>query len=93
MLLKARLDGRFDFVDVLHHGFDRIARGILEDKLEAKQAMGLMGVLVTSAIQEQIANGVPPPNAEETIDRKGSSTPLINHGQLRQSIAYEVREK
>ncbi len=73
--------------------FARIGRGVTEDKLEARQALGLMGEAATAAIKQQIAEGVPPPNAESTIDRKGSSTPLINFGQLRAAVSYNVREK
>ena len=73
--------------------FARIGRGVMEDKLEARQALGLMGEAVTAAIKAQIADGVPPPNAPETVDRKGSSTPLINFGQLRASVTYQVRDK
>lgn len=73
--------------------FARVGRGVMAGKLDGKQALGLMGVEVTNAIVQQIADGVPPPNTEETIDRKGSSTPLINTGQLRQSVSYELRDK
>lgn len=43
-------------------------------------------------IQQKISDGVPPPNAQSTIDKKGSSTPLINTGQFRSSIRGKVRE-
>ena len=73
--------------------FARIGRGVCEDKLEARQALGLMGEAVAGAIKAQIADGVPPKNADSTIDRKGSSTPLIAQGQLRAAVAYDVRER
>lgn len=44
-------------------------------------------------IQAKISGHVPPPNAQSTIDRKGSSTPLINTGQFRSSIRGKVKAK
>jgi phage gpG-like protein len=77
----------------LQKGFERIGRGVLEDKLEARQALGLMGESVVGAIKTQIADGVPPSNAESTKERKRSSVPLIDKGQLRSSVSYQVRDK
>lgn len=51
----------------------------------------LVGLYVVGAVQETISDGVPPPNAPSTIERKGSSTPLIDTGILRQSINHEVK--
>jgi hypothetical protein len=41
-------------------------------------------------IKQRIANGIAPPNSPYTIARKGSSKPLIDTGQLRNSITYQV---
>ena len=51
------------------------------------------GLVVVGMIQERIAAGIPPENSEETIERKGSSTPLIDTGQLRSSITHKVEVK
>lgn len=72
--------------------FARIARGVLEEKLTLDQGLGLMGETVAGEIKKTIAEGVPPPNKEATIERKGSSTPLIDTGQLRGSVAFQVRD-
>ena len=50
----------------------------------------LLGAYVVGLVQETIADGVPPPNSPATIAAKGSDTPLIDTGILRQSITYEV---
>lgn len=50
-----------------------------------------VGLRVVGDIQRRIADGIPPPNSPVTIERKGSSKPLIDSGQLRQSISFEVR--
>lgn len=52
----------------------------------------LLGQWCVGEIQKRIAAGTPPPNAPSTIARKGSSTPLIDTGQLRSSITYAVRK-
>jgi hypothetical protein len=53
--------------------------------------MKLIGMRVVGDIQDRISDGIPPPNSPITIARKGSSKPLIDSGQLRQSISFEVR--
>lgn len=58
-----------------------------------EQALELIGLSFQGGVQKKIAAGVPPPNAPETVARKGSSTPLINKGQMRQSVTYLVRDK
>jgi hypothetical protein len=69
----------------------RIAGGIVEGKLTIQQGLGLLGEAAVGFIKQTIADGVPPPNAESTIEAKGSATPLIDKGQFRGSISYEVR--
>lgn len=51
-----------------------------------------LGVFAVGKIKKYIADGVPPPNAQVTIDRKGSSKPLIATGQMRNSITYRVNK-
>ena len=41
-------------------------------------------------MQSRISQGIAPPNNSNTIRQKGSSTPLIDHGLLRASIAGKV---
>lgn len=55
-------------------------------------ALEKIGLFVQGLIQERIASGIPPENAESTVRAKGSSKPLIDSGQLRGSISYEVRQ-
>ncbi len=70
----------------------RIAQGIVEGKLTIDQGLGLLGEVAVGFVKQTIADGVPPPNAPSTIAQKGSDTPLINFGQLRGSISFEIRE-
>jgi hypothetical protein len=62
-------------------------------RLDVRQALEQLGAKVAGGIQAYIAQGIAPPNAPATVERKGSSTPLIDSGQLRSSITYTVRPK
>jgi hypothetical protein len=50
-----------------------------------------LALVIEGDVKAAIAAGIPPPNAQRTIDKKGSSTPLIDTGQLRRSILGQVR--
>ena len=49
-----------------------------------------IGLLVQGIIQRQIVLLRDPPNAQSTIDAKGSSNPLINLGFMRQSVTWRI---
>lgn len=63
---------------------------VLEGKMAVKRALGLIGTVAAKDMRQAIRDGIPPPNAEATIERKGSSTPLIDTGQLLRSISHLV---
>lgn len=63
---------------------------VIKGKIRKEQALEQLGQWMVGQIQKRIADGVPPPNAPATIAQKGSSTPLINTGQLRNSVNYRV---
>ena len=56
-------------------------------------ALESAGVEGASLVQRKMIQGPFAPNAPSTIKRKGSSRPLIDTGQLRQSVSYVVRQK
>lgn len=49
-----------------------------------------LGLKMQTEMQARIARGIDPPLDERTVARKGSSTPLIDTGQLRSSITFVV---
>lgn len=55
-----------------------------------KIALNRLGIFFTGKVQQKIRNLKTPPNALSTIRKKKSSNPLIDTGQLRQSITHEV---
>ena len=65
-------------------------QGYLLGKFGLKPALELLGQYVVGLVKQRMANGIPPPNSPWTIARKGSSKPLIDTGQLRNSITYQV---
>ena len=50
-----------------------------------------IGLKIVGEVQARIASSIPPPNAPSTVKRKGSSTTLIDTGQLRSSITHRVK--
>jgi len=50
-----------------------------------------IGTKLAAMCKQRIVAGIEPELAQSTIDAKGSSTPLIDTGQLRSSITYKVR--
>jgi hypothetical protein len=56
----------------------------------ADQALNRLGVKFVGDVQQRIRSGIEPPLAQSTIDSKGSSTPLVDTGQLFGSISYKV---
>ncbi len=59
----------------------------------AEQGLKKLGAFGVSLVQEKIRNGSFKPNAESTIKAKGSDKPLIDTGQMRQSVHYVIRQK
>lgn len=52
-----------------------------------------MGLFLVSLVRKKIREGISPENAKKTVRQKGSSTPLIDTGQLIGSLTYEVVDK
>jgi len=64
---------------------------VLAGEFTAKKALQLLGQYGVAGIKKKIDVGPFTPLAESTIARKGSSKPLIDTGQMRNSIRAEVR--
>lgn len=56
-------------------------------------ALERLGLKFVGDVQTRIKAGIDPPNAESTIAAKGSSTPLIDTGQLWTSIRHQVSDQ
>lgn len=71
----------------------KITRGVLLGKITKERGLEILGVKYQGQIQKRISDGeIEPPLAQRTIDAKGSSTPLIDTGQLRSAISWKLEK-
>lgn|SRR5574342_207575 len=75
---------------MIHRTLAELARRVVAGKMDEERALSLAGAKFQGSIQARIRAGVPPPNRPSTIARKGSSTPLVDTGQLRASVTWLV---
>jgi hypothetical protein len=68
----------------------RMLIATIEGKYTPEQALNLLAQRFVGEIQKRIADGIPPANAEATVKKKGSETPLIDKGQLRSGVTYRI---
>lgn len=64
----------------------------LEGQQTFQQTLGIIGQVIVGMIQRKIGQIHSPPNAPSTIEKKGSSKPLIDFGQMIKSVTYVVRK-
>ena len=60
---------------------------------DVEQILKEIGLFQKDLIQEKITEGSFASNADSTIQRKGSSKPLIDTGRMRQSVNYVIQKK
>lgn len=63
----------------------------IKNGMSAHDAYSRLGTLAVNDVKLKLASGEFVALKQATIDRKGSSKPLIDTGNLRQSINYEIR--
>lgn len=66
---------------------------ILRGQMTAEKALGQLGEMAKADVQQKIRSGDFAPIQAETAARKGSSKPLIDTGQMVQSVSYELGEE
>lgn len=79
-------------LDAVTETIEKIKSKIFEGKLTASKGLAQLGAYYKGLMQRTIREEVWQANAESTIAKKGSSTPLIDTSQLRQSVDFEVVE-
>lgn len=70
----------------------RLAKQLLANKTSLTEALQQLGAWAVGRVQRRIKQHIPPPLKPATVERKGSSTPLIDTGQLVNAITWEVVE-
>lgn len=71
--------GTEDYMDVIENHSDDI-----------DNALEIIGQIAVGKVQAYMTDLQDPPNAPDTIAKKGSSNPLIDTGALRQSVTYSI---
>lgn len=71
--------GTQDYLEVIENHSDDI-----------DNALEIIGQIAVGKVQQYMADLQDPPNAPNTIAKKGSSNPLIDTGALRQSVTYSI---
>lgn len=74
------------YVRVMKQRLAQIPKGLATVRGALREA----GEMLRSDVLDKIRRGIPPPNAQSTINRKRSDTPLVDTGQLIQSITVKV---
>lgn len=69
------------------------AAGILRGDVSIPTVLGKLGALAQGDIQAEITALTSPPNSPTTIRLKGSSKPLIDTGEMRQSVTWILENK
>lgn len=67
----------------------KIAKSAIDKPVTAKTNMGKLGQMAANDIQNKIVSLRTPPNAESTIAKKKTTNPLIDTGQLVNSIKWK----
>ncbi len=75
---------------------DQLLKNVIFQKIDVQGALGRLGVFAVSLIKDRIVNEhIPPPLAQSTIaaktrDGKAGDVPLVDTGQMLNSIRHEV---
>jgi hypothetical protein len=81
------------YKDKIQRVFKTWVRDALEGRIEVQDAYDRIGFTVAGYMKKNLTHGEWQPNAPLTIEKKGSDQPLIDQGQLRQSITWLTRGK
>lgn len=70
----------------------QVFKRVLAGELTPRAGLDVIGLQIVAWLKDAIRRGIKPELATETILRKGSTKPLIDDGQLINSIAWIVEE-
>ena len=68
-----------------------ITVGSIASGMDESQALSRAAIMFKNAIAREITNLKEPPNSPYTIEKKGSSNPLIDSGDMRKSVKWKLR--
>ena len=64
---------------------------LLDDGVHGEAFWHSIGKMAVSAMKGTMANVMIPPNADSTIRQKGVNNPLIDTGEMKGSVTYEIK--
>lgn len=70
-----------------------MTKQIFKGDLKPLQVLELLGLKIVTDVKNRIREGIKPDLKPATIKRKGSSKPLIDTGQLINSVSHQVKKK
>lgn len=73
--------GTKDYLEVIQNHSD-----------DLDNALEIIGQIAVGRVQQYMTELNEPANAPSTIERKGSSNPLIDTGAMRQSVTYKISQ-
>ena len=71
----------------------KLFRMMAQGRMTTAIALNILGLKIKSLIQKKITDLREPPNSPRTIAKKKSSNPLIDTGQMRQSVTHKVKAR
>lgn len=69
----------------------KVSLAVLAGKMDKKKGIGILCQKVIDWFAKKIDSNIPPPNSKATVTAKGSSHTLVDTGQLRNSLDWEIR--
>jgi hypothetical protein len=87
--IRATLEGN-ENREHLTKMLEKLARAVLSEKISVDGALGALGAWAVSAVKARITGRISPELKAATVQRKGSSVPLVDTGQLINAINWEV---
>lgn len=78
--------------DNIKKAFRVLSKKVMDGDISTIQMLDQIGSRAAGYCVEAIEAGIEPANADSTIKRKGSATPLVNHGKLKGAITHIVED-
>lgn len=78
-------------IDKIADKVEEMLPSVLENDVNPKVFMEAIGLEFAGLIQKKLRDLKSPANSDMTIERKGSSNPLVDSGRLVGAIDYEVK--
>lgn len=79
-------NNRSNYIDALKKSAPKVLRG----EVNVGQIISKIGILFSDDVKQEIVDLDSPANAPSTIKKKGSSNPLIDTGEMKNSVTHET---